>query len=311
MYTVYVVGHGALDDDDVEVFIPEGMSIHFFARDKSSITATQTLGIVANPGDVVPQGRSVTGPGFVDQFMMAPDYRSIIMWLQDEAHHGYAFAWVGHLGGEAALKEVDPLQGIPLCKDAEGCAGKKEHRCDGILDRLKKYSNICIVSCSSKYATGKATPVFQTVRGEKPAFERVREKEYREIDTFCDTLRTNLSQADAAWDTLDERKRIRFRLGAWAAESYAQLRSVRNLTDKQLVNLYFQSSQDGRQRLTYLERPGIAELVEARLTELPQAELREHVVNSGAEVFAAYKRIFGGNETLVDNLNASLQQGPV
>jgi hypothetical protein len=206
--SVYVVSHGISTEQ--EVYIPAGMTLHFFARSGAYLSRTQSQGIVKNPGAYAvshSEGGS-KGKWIYRNLQVGRHWDHEVLPLISFADPASKFAWVGYdiQGAENSL-----VDGIFLCNSPDACGKTDRHECGGVLDKLSSYSDIYIVACdSSSPNSDKATgPIKDAKTGKVAKFEVALSEKARDISAFAERVRqacttgAGIPDIDRAWEGLD------------------------------------------------------------------------------------------------------------
>src|ERR1700722_16330451 len=139
--TTLLMGHGAIEDDDVTV--PEGWSISFLTDEGNSLPFYNGVGFVLNQADLLRGGFSPYGP-YTGKTVIKNRSIEIL-----KSHQRAWYAQVDQEDGSCRYAGEHFTAPVYLCNNPADCAGKDggAHNCGGIFGMDWPDKDLVWVSC--------------------------------------------------------------------------------------------------------------------------------------------------------------------
>lgn len=146
MSPIYVEAHGALIPDR-KIFIPEGVTVHFYAKEGEYASFASFLYVLAG-ADMKP-ARSVVGPKWIADTTLSPITKDQFYWTKALADQTGLEYYAGGFAGAPLALCTRPTDegGEPFFGADPNACDSNGHTCDGYLGRFSNESVIHMAAC--------------------------------------------------------------------------------------------------------------------------------------------------------------------
>ncbi|MFD7085991.1 putative adhesin [Streptomyces sp. NPDC059918] len=137
----FVSGHGCGMPGFEKTFVPRGMTLHFLSEPGKGLFTSHALAVLSRGRDFTAR-QSYSAGDRVPNYMLFPELCALDEAVAHQANESEATLFL--VGGEE-LPLIE--ESIALCWAPKDCAREGEHRCEGVLGRLREVKELVFMTC--------------------------------------------------------------------------------------------------------------------------------------------------------------------